>query len=387
MNESAAVVPDYQGGSIVNLMGSIVCALDGEERLYPPLRTLPPGALTRRNIMLLVIDGLGHEWLLAHRPDGPLARHVRDRMTSVFPSTTATAVTTFLTGTAPQQHGITGWFMYFHELGTVLTVLPYQTRYGTPVPSVPAHELLEPLPVFDRVKARSHLIAPDRIVHSEFNIAYRGAARSHGFKSLGQLLETMTNLARAGGDRTYVYGYWPELDRLAHEHGIESREALAHLAELDTAFGAFLDSIVGTSTTVIVTGDHGFIDARADQMIEVGMHPELSRTLSLPLCGEGRAAYCYVHADRRQQFVAYVAAHFEEYVELKESSALIEARYFGLGPPHPRLHERIGDFTLILRERALIRQWLPGESRYVHIGVHGGMSAEEMYVPLIVADA
>ena len=385
MNESALVLPDYHGGSIVNLMGSIVRALGGEEPLYPPLRTLPPERLSGRTIILLVIDGLGHDWLLAHRPGGPLARHVRDRITSVFPSTTATAITTFLTGTAPQQHGITGWFMYFQELGGVLAVLPYETRSAGLPPSVPAQQLLAPSSVFDRLKACSHLIAPSRIVHSQFNSAYRGKARAHGFKDLGQLLRTLTQLSRAGRERRYLYGYWPQLDRLAHEHGIESRETLDHLAELDSAFGAFLDGIAATGTTVIVTGDHGFIDARADQTIDLGLHPELACTLASPLCGEGRAAYCYVRQEMRRRFADYVAAHLEQHVEMKESGALIAADYFGLGAPHPRLRERIGDFTLIAKGRAVIRHWLPGESRYVHIGVHGGMSAEEMYVPLIVA--
>ena len=387
LESTTAVVPDYRGGSIVNLVVSIVRALEGEERLYPPLRALPPARLTSRNIVLLVIDGLGHEWLLAHRPEGLLARHVSDRITSVFPSTTATAVTTFLTGTAPQQHGVTGWFMYFQEIGSVLAALPYRPRHGSPSPTVPAHRLLEHLSVFDRVKACSHVIAPNRIVHSDFNTVYNGRAQSHAFKSLDQLLETIVQLVRTGGDRRYIYGYWPKLDRLAHEHGIESREARAHLAELDAAFGAFLEAIVGTSTTVIVTGDHGFIDARADQMIDLDMHPTLARTLSLPLCGEGRAAYCYVHADRRAQFIEYVAAHLGESVDLTESSALIRAGYFGLGSSHPRLRDRIGDFTLLPKGRAVIRDWLPGEPRYVHVGVHGGMSAQEMYVPLIVAEA
>ncbi len=40
-----------------------------------------------------------------------------------------------------------------------------------------------------------------------------------------------------------------------------------------------------------------------------------------------------------------------------------------------------------MKDRFLIKDWLPGEPRYVHIGVHGGMSAQEMYVPLIVAEA
>ena len=387
MNASALVLPDYQGGSIVNLMGSIVRALGAEETIYPPLRTLPPECLAGRTVILLVIDGLGHDWLLAHRPGGPLARHVRDRITSVFPSTTATAITTFLTGTAPQQHGITGWFMYFQELGGVLAVLPYETRSAGLPPSVPAQQLLAPCSVFDRLTAHSHLIAPSRIVHSQFNTAYRGKACPHAFRDLGELLRSLTELSRAGNERRYLYGYWPQLDRLAHEHGIESRETLDHLAELDTAFGAFLNGIAGTGTTVIVTGDHGFIDTRADQTIDVALHPELACTLAAPLCGEGRAAYCYVPQDRRRQFINYVSAHLEEHMELKESGALIGADYFGLGSPHPRLRERVGDFTLIPKGRAVIRHFLPGESRYVHIGVHGGMSAQEMYVPLIFAPA
>ncbi len=383
---TAVVMPDYNGGSIVNLMTSIVQAFEGDERLYPPLRALPPLRLGSRNVVLLVIDGLGHDYLMTHRGDGPLGRSMKGRMTSVFPATTATAISTFLTGMAPQQHGVTGWFTYFGEVGAVLAVLPYKPRHGNPAPKIPARVLLEHAAVFDGLKARSHVVAPRRIVYSEFNSAHRGTARSYGFESLGQMFKTIARIVRIRGQRNYVYAYWPELDRLAHEHGIGSREAAAHLAEIDAAFDKFLDTTVGTNTTVIVTADHGFIDARPDQAIELDAHPELAHTLSLPLCGEQRAAYCYVHADKRAQFVGYVAEHLAEYADLNDSGHLIESGYFGLGPPHPRLRERIGDYTLILRDRSVIKDWLPGEQRYVHVGVHGGMSAQEMYVPLIVVE-
>jgi hypothetical protein len=380
------IMPDYCGGSIVNLMSSIVQAFEAGEQLYAPLRELPPEALTNRNIVLLVIDGLGHDNLIAHCPDGALVRHLKDRITSVFPATTATAVTTFLTGTAPQQHGVTGWFTYFRELAAVLAVLPYQPRHGSPMPKLPARVLLDHVPVFDRLRARSHVVAPNRIVHSEFNAAHNGKAQLHGFASLAQMFETIAHIVRGERERNYIYAYWPELDRLAHEHGTASREALAHLAELDAAFGSTLAELSGTSTTVIVTADHGFIDARPEQAIELETHPQLARTLSLPLCGERRAAYCYVHAGERGRFAAYVAAHLEEYADLKDSHYLIEAGYFGLGSPHPRLHERIGDYTLIMKDRSVIKDWLPGEPRYRQIGVHGGMCPQEMYVPLIVAE-
>jgi hypothetical protein len=39
-----------------------------------------------------------------------------------------------------------------------------------------------------------------------------------------------------------------------------------------------------------------------------------------------------------------------------------------------------------MRQRAAIKDWLPTEHRYLHVGVHGGTSAQEMLVPLVVAE-
>jgi len=57
---------------------------------------------------------------------------------------------------------------------------------------------------------------------------------------------------------------------------------------------------------------------------------------------------------------------------------------FGLGEPHPRLEERVGDYTLLMRGSQVIRDWLPQEKPHRQIGVHGGLSAAELQVPLCV---
>jgi len=381
------IVPDYQGGSIVNLMASVVQAFGGTESLYPPLRALTPGELLSRNVVLLVVDGLGYENLSANRGGGALVRHLKDRITSVFPSTTATAITTFFTGEAPQQHGITGWFTYFRELGDVIAPLPYRSRHGGPALSAPAAMLFGHTPIFDRLSSQSFVVAPQQIAFSEYSKAHGGKAEVLSYATLGQMFQQIASVVRIPGKRQYLYAYWPELDRLAHEYGIASREAATHLAEVDAAFGEFLHEIDGSDTTVIVTADHGFVDTDPEQAIVLDVHPALAQTLVLPLCGEPRAAFCYVHPDRQAQFVDYVKTHLSQYAELLESRHLIESSFFGLGPPNPRLHERVGDYTLIMKENASIKDWLLGEKKFVHIGVHGGTSAREMYVPLIVAHA
>lgn len=387
-------LPDYHGGSIVNLTASLIAALGGEASLYPPLRRLPPSSLEQsRNIVLLVIDGLGHDYLADSRArtgTGALHRGLQGSITSVFPPTTATAVTTFLTGTAPQQHALPGWHTYFKELGSVVAVLPFRARHGGPPlgeAGIDAAALFGHVPLFDRIKARSFVVAPERIIHSDYNAAHTGVAERRAYGTLREMFATTARILRDSRERTYIYAYWPELDRLAHEHGIASREAAAHLAELDAEFGRFLQHIQGSDSTVLVTADHGFIDADPEHAIELDAHPQLAETLMLPLCGERRATYCYVHPEKRGQFEHYVRTVLAQDVELFPSAELIARGYFGLGPPHPRLRERVGDYTLVMRGHAVIKDWLLGERRYTQIGVHGGVSAAEMQVPLVVVSA
>jgi hypothetical protein len=101
--------PDYAGGGLANLIASIIEASGGTPR-HPPLARLMPGELrAARNIVLLLIDGLGDNYLRREGAGGALLARRRGAISSVFPSTTATAITTSFTGWTPLEHGLTGW--------------------------------------------------------------------------------------------------------------------------------------------------------------------------------------------------------------------------------------------------------------------------------------
>lgn len=384
--QDAPVLPDYRGGSLVNLMSSIAAALGGSTP-YPPLAALPPAALAgARHVVLLVVDGLGLDTLSRH--DGALRRHLRGSMTSVFPSTTASAIPTFLTGLAPQQHGLTGWNMYFREIGAVIAPLPFRVRTGRHAlrdAGVTPATLFGLTPLFDRLPLPCHVVSPRQIVHSDFNVALSGRAQRHGYDSLQEMFEQIAGLVQRDAPRSYVYAYWPQLDSLAHEHGCRSEAVAAAFAELDAAFAALLDLVQRSGSVVIVTADHGFIDTSPADTLDLDDHPALRDTLLLPLCGEPRVAYAYVRCGRAQAFEDTVRAELGDRVDLYRSASLLQQGWLGLGTAHPALADRIGDYVLIPRGNAILRDWLQGEPRHVHIGVHGGTSAPEMRVPLIVA--
>jgi hypothetical protein len=381
--------PDYQGGSIVNLMASVVGGFGGRTE-YRPARAIGPGELaSARNVVLLVLDGLGHRHLLRARADGALARHLRASLTSTFPSTTAAAITTFMTGLAPQAHGLTGWHMYFRELGAVLAVLPFRPRHGGPSLAasgvVTPAELLGHAPVFDQLDARSFVVSPASIVESDFNRAVSGQARRVGYARLEDMIGAVREIVLAGTGRQYVYAYYSELDTQAHAFGVNARETQEELERVDAAFERLLGELAGTDTLVLATADHGFVDTRPETVIDLAAHPALAATLALPLCGEPRVAYCYVKPGQGAAFERYVESQLGHAAALRASADLLAEGWFGPGSTHPRLAERIGDYVLVMKDRYAIRDLLHGERRHAQIGVHGGISEDEMLVPLIVA--
>lgn len=384
-------LPDYQGGSIVNLMCSILRGLGsrGAATDYAPLAALPPDELREsKHVVLLVIDGLGHEYLRRRHPDSYLWRRSRGPLTSVFPSTTASAVTTFLTGTAPQQHAVTGWFGWFRELGVVAASLPFRVRAGggsLGAMGVSARSVFDRPSVFERIDRRSHIVLPRHIVDSDYTRVHAGPAERHGYASMAELVRCIRGRVRGARRPSYVYAYWPELDALAHANGVDSAPVQEHLRALDAGFEELVRGLSGTGTTLVVAADHGFVDTTPQTRMHLDEHPRLARTLRMPLCGEPRAAYCYVIPQERRAFERYVEEHLAERVSLHRSEELVERAFFGLGEPHPRLRDRIGDYVLLMKGRYTLRDAVPGEAPPVHVGVHGGTSADEMHVPLIVA--
>ncbi len=380
---SPAHFPDYSGGGFVNLMASLAAACGGAPR-HPTLAALPPAELAgARNIVLVIVDGLGDRYLAAHGAGGNLTRRRRGSMSAVFPSTTASAITTSFTGATPLEHGLTGWFTYFGEAGCVAAPLPFHRR-GDKLPlDIRPESIFAEGSLFDTLPIRSVVVSYRPIIDSRYNRHHCGRAARRPYDNLEGFVAETVAAVKEGPERKFIYAYWPEFDTLAHRHGIASAEVRAHFDAVDAAFGELLGRLAGTETLLVATADHGFVDSGPDESLE--LPAELARLLRFPLCGERRVAFCHVHSV--PEFIAGAAHWLGERAEVRPSRELMEEGWFGPGRAHARFAERIGDVALVMNGRYTIKDWVAGEPRHLHIGNHGGNSAEEMLIPLIVGRA
>jgi predicted AlkP superfamily pyrophosphatase or phosphodiesterase len=380
-------LPNYKDGSIVNLISSISKVL-GDKPRYKPLRTLNPFELSKsKNIVLLVIDGLGYEYLRKYGKDTIFSKYIKDKITSVFPAATASSLTTFVTALAPQQHAVTGWFMNLKELGLVSVILPFTSRSDNlqfSKAKIKLKEIVNQECLFEKINTKSYVVIPKEYVKSDYTTITTKKAKKVYYINLGGCFRQISQIIHSNNHKKLIYAYWPGFDTVCHKYGVKSKQAVTHFKEINKKLTTFLRAIEKTDTIVIITADHGLIDTNKSKIIELKNHPKLLETLTIPLCGESRVAYCYVHPSKVKQFERYVKQYFKDSCDLFKGEDLIKRNYFGLFEPNENLFDRVGDYILIMKDNFIINDLVLGEEKHLCIGNHGGVSKEEMFVPLIV---
>jgi hypothetical protein len=352
---------------------------------FAPLRALDPATLARkRSLLLLIIDGLGSEYLAHASPAGPLSNNRLLDLYSVCPATTAAAVTTFFTGQSPASHGLLGWFTPFEARDEVVLPLLARVRNGRSLPVDELATLYRSPPLAARLQRDCHVVTARRLTGSAYTRHHAGPAALHGYRSLASLFGLLECLLRANGPPRYIHAYWPELDHLGHERGIGHRRTREHLRDIEAQLGRFLKAVAGTDALLLVTSDHGFVDIAADHALLLNDRPQIAQRLRLPLAGESRLAFVHAKPGERDALGAELAEFLGERATIYQGQHFIDAGFLGPGEPHPALAQRVGDLVIAMAPGWTLRDHLPGETPFSPIGVHGGLSDAERQVPLAV---
>ncbi|WP_029681122.1 alkaline phosphatase family protein [Thioalkalivibrio sp. AKL19] len=371
---------------LMDLLGQIEASLNPAAS-HPPL----PGASEHlgadRHIVLWLIDGFATRY----RRHTPLlgADYVTD-LETVFPSTTATAITSILTGRHPAQHGLLGWHTRLSAAERTLTVLMGQERDSEDrINTLGYRELtgrVQPDRLSDRLGCGMTCIGPEWIGDTPYNRMMNGGADFIGFEDLSELPARVAAHVNATPGPHFTYVYWSELDHLGHEYGPESPEVERHLKQLDLAYTATCAQIQRPESVFLTTADHGM--RTMERRLDLREHPAVQACLRHRLTGEPRAALAHVREGRDADFLAALHAAFGDDVAVVPAADWLEPgaqdRTLGHGPEHPELRARAGDYLLLPAEDAYLVDPPADDEGPFFVGAHGGLSPEERHIPLFL---
>lgn len=338
-----------------------------------------------RTLVLLVVDGLGLTYLASRGAGGFLASHLIGEVSSVFPCTTASAITTLMTGLSPVSHGLTGWFIRDERFGGVLAPLPLELRGGGPLQTPLLTPRLFPYrTLFQRLNSRSVVVSPRQIAESPFNRRHSRGARPMAYEGLsGLLMGVDSAVASLGAEGGYVYAYLPDFDSLAHCKGVGSDAARALFWRIDGAAEALAARLGGRGVDLLITADHGFQDIPPERVLRLEEWPEVLALLAAPLWGERRMAWCQARSGQEVALARALEARLAGRGVVLPAAGLVAAGFLGQGRAHRRLVERLGSHAILMASGWILQDTVPGERPHVMVGYHGGLSRAEMVVPLI----
>jgi hypothetical protein len=399
------VWPRYEGQSVGNLGATIAQALGGV--LPEGLPPLVPDALAGlddgvKRVVLLVMDGLGwmqlqsamarHQDLVFHR----LAEVGRLRpLTTTFLSTTNSVLSTLWTGRAPIAHGLLAFQLYLREWMMAVEAIgfssPFEmftntlTRWGYDP------ETFLPVPSLGQALAPQG-IATVAVIHKQFTTTplsrmhFRGAVEVRGH---GEASDFWLTLRRAlethRGKRMLLGGYWSAVDSLGHKFGPGDEagevEVWTMAKVMEEVFLNRLSKKDREGTLLLLTADHGQVLTSRPATVIFAEHAALRDMLWMPPLGEGRVPFFYVRPGCYEAVWGYLHEHFGEQFVFCSREHLLESGLLGPGAAYAEVPFRLGDIIGIARGDAGIVETREDLDRLA--GRHGGLSPEEMLVPLL----
>ena len=340
-----------------------------------------------RPLLFVLVDGLGCIFDERAKPGGLLAGAEGIQLRSVFPSTTAAALTTLATGAWPCQHGVPAWYTHLHRNDITATILPFVERdserrlqeFGVQ----PEDAFVHPSRMAT-ISGRLRTYHPRNICDSEFTNYQRGAAATDPFDHLRDAVEAVVSRLVDQQESGIHYLYLPMVDSAAHRDGPDAPATLRALEAVDEALSIIAQKVDGRAR-IAISADHGQLNVTAAEKGLFLPDDEIIDDLHTPPHGEPRVPMFCVRSGREDAFAGQFRERWGRNWALLTLEEAEDLQLFGPKPLSALAAERIGSHIAVSATRNVLVYGEAGNRVSALNGYHAGMRSEEMEIPLLLA--
>ena len=355
-------------GEISRVLTSALASLAGD----PNSLQLQP----KRMVCVILVDGLGYHNLQRRSGHAPVLTSLpTTKSYTVFPSTTAAALTSLATGLSPGQHGMVGHVAHDRQLGVTKNLLSGWN-------DVAEAELWKNPPDLSQLfdgNIKIFNVSASEYQSTGFTAITMSKSRFVPADSMRDRFRTAAQLLRDSQNRGAVYLYIQELDQAGHRHGWQSSQWTKLLEQLDALVEQLILQLP-SDCGILITADHGQIDSPLSQRHE--LKADLPHQLR-SFAGDSRAAYLYLHQPDSAEDIHSLIATSGLPAQTFLTSQIIEAGWFGDSISETATN-RLPDLVMLATgENTLFHSDFSKPRSYLMTGHHGGLTDQELAIPLI----
>ena len=333
-----------------------------------------------KNVVLLILDGMGEHILNVHDKKGFFKCHEIDCVTSVYPSTTTAAMTTYYSGKCPLETGWIAWSQYFKEYGRVINMLPGTEAYTGEKLKVNGNDVFRNIVNYKTVyemieekRYKAYEVAPSH-VERRWKRTFIGDNLEETCAAIKDLCEIK--------EEKFILAYLDNPDQLIHKYGTDSLEVKEFILDAEEKIKDLSDKV--KDTLLIISADHGHKDI--EKVYSILDYPELRDCLIMPEFFESRFVGFWVKENRCYDFEKIFKKEFDDFILLKAEEVL-EYGLLGCGNKHKKVEDFLGNYIALSTGSSIFRiQNDYFEGKKVKKSTHCGLTKEEMEVPVIVLE-
>jgi predicted AlkP superfamily pyrophosphatase or phosphodiesterase len=405
------VRPRYDSYCFSNLPATIDFLLTGQKAQMLPLDVL--GNLPTRydTVIFFFVDAFGWRFFERYAEKYAFLKTVRSqgtvsKLTSQFPSTTAAHVTCMHTGLDVGQSGVYEWNYYEPLVDDIISPLMFSyardktLRDTVKNASIPPTQFFPRQTFYQTLESRgvtSHILQYQSYTPSTYSdIVFRGA-RVHPYATLYEALTTLTDLLvnKPQTVPSYYFFYFDRIDASCHNYGPFSHqfedEVDKFLTTLDQVFYQSVHGKAG-NTLLMMTADHGQVEVNPRNTYYLNQQvPGITRYLKtnkrahlLVPAGSARDMFLHVKEEWVDTLVMELQQRLAGRAEVYRTSELLAQNFFGLQPPSHLFLDRVGNVVILPYKHEAVWWYEEGKFSMHFYGHHGGLTPEEMEIPLML---
>lgn len=404
------IKPLYQSYCFANLPATIAYLLTGQGQSGLPLDVLGELPTRYNKVVLFFVDAFGWRFFSQYADKYSLLKTFLQqgavsKLTSQFPSTTPAHVTCINTGLNIAQSGVYEWNYYEPLVDTVIT--PLRFAYGgdsqldtlktcgiSPEAFYPTHTFHQTL---QSLGVQSHVFQSASYAHSVYsNIIFRGVTSLNPFKTLDQALEQLIlRVLTKEESPAYYLLYYDKIDTACHLGGPNSQrlaEVIDHFfLAVEQLFYQKLRRLTG-DTLLIFIADHGQIEVSPTTTFYLNLEiPEITRYLQTnrlgqPIvpAGSARDMFLHIKDELLDEAIALLQQRLGSRAEVYRTQELISQNLFGSPTPSSTFLGRVGNVVILPAPQETVWWFEDGRFAMHFSGHHGGLTPEEMEIPLLL---